>query len=201
MTSHPIRGIALVGPPGSGKTTIADELSKLLGWERRSFATALKDELADALDTTTPAEYRVYHRDYRDGMTYLDQKENYRPLLQAWGVFRRGMDPDYWVKHLLRSVDDDQPFIVDDCRFPNEYDMLVDRGFAFVRLAPGETVRELTLVAAGHESEIHWPKFNVDLELSYEAGPGNQALRIAEYFNFGWKSIDNEDEPIYALPV
>ena len=52
-----------------------------------------------------------------------------RTLLQWWGTeYRRAQDPDYWTKAWLKLVSEYNKenflIIVDDVRFPNEYELL-----------------------------------------------------------------------------
>ena len=45
-----------------------------------------------------------------------------RTFLQFWGVFRRGEDPDYWIKQVAKQIAEDKSEIslVSDLRFENE---------------------------------------------------------------------------------
>lgn len=106
-------------------------------------------------------------------------------MLQAYGMFmRQTRGEDHWVgqaRNTLNYLVKARPAVtitVDDCRFPNEETMLRALGFVFVRLEPGETVREQSAETAAHESERYWPTFKADLVLSYEKGPRHQAERL-----------------------
>lgn len=153
--------VAFCGEPGSGKTA----LSELVG-TRLSFAQAVKLELAEVLVTVIGLDVR----DIIDAMNDPMYKDRYRHLLQVWGSYRRAQDPDYWVEKLRRRLNenmDGPDRAVDDCRYPNEYEMLQTFGFKFVRLQSGETTRHLMGEEAAHESEQYWPEFAFDLELPY----------------------------------
>lgn len=189
------KGIALLGEPGSGKTSIAQAIADLTGWQRATFAMALKKEAAAGLvagafamnmDSTPTAE--DFSREWRNSSLFVLQqmlnpetKDQYRPLLQAWGVLRREQaGEDYWV----RQIDlDPEGTVVDDCRFWNEYHYLRQHGFAFVRLASGATTRPLTGEQAEHASEKDWPNFPTEFTLSYQPGPETQAFRIMALLN------------------
>lgn len=162
--------IALVGYPGSGKSAIAQ-----LWGHRISFAWALKVEVAGAIlggsGFNGPYRPEVVHNVIKD---MEEHKELYRTLYQWWGTeYRRGLNPDYWVnrmeKQLVRLENNSvYDIAVDDCRFPNEYEFLKSRGFLFVRLHGGPHERKLTAAQKRHESEKHWPKFDIDLEVEYD---------------------------------
>ncbi len=176
--SNPNR-IALVGPPGSGKTTIADAFITGRGY-RLSFAEAVRAEVVDAIRALDGDEAGdVAYWEMRDP----DTKDGWRALLQAWGgEFRRGRDPQYWVNTLDRllgkfNATTTVPLAIDDCRYPNEYDMLRAYDFTFVQLMPGRTTRHMG-AQAGHLSEQHWPDFAVDLVLPFIEGPEAQAAAI-----------------------
>ena len=166
--------IALCGPPGSGKSTIAREFGNTV----ISFADALRLEVATALGGSGRD---IDH--HAAAMVDSKLKDRYRPILQAWGTFRRQLDPEYW----LRPVEDllgqrgmnKQIIVVDDCRYDNEYAMLRRLGFLFVRLEEGATTRKQVESVLRHASELEWPKFNFDLLLPYKEGPSIQARALA----------------------
>ena len=174
--------IALFGHPGSGKTTIGEELVKLKAGHRISFAGPLRVELAKALagvedfDSWAPIMAE---------MSDPETKDRYRPLQQAWGSFRRYDDANYWTRQVEKAIrltlhnDPEKSIIIDDCRFPNEYKMLADQGFVFVLLEPGETTRQLPADVAAHESERYWPEFHFDIKLPYVQGPYAQAMTLS----------------------
>lgn len=174
-----MQGIVLTGEPGSGKSTIANALSGILGWERRSFAWPLKNEVtvalswANGLSSITSQGYE-FHR-IRVDMDDPEKKDFYRGILQWWGTeFRRGQDEDYWVKQFDALLHETGNYIVDDCRFNNEMKLLKFYGFKFVRLESGETTRSVQ----AHASEVDWKEWDYDLTLPYERGPVHQANRI-----------------------
>lgn len=201
--------IALIGAPGSGKSSIAKEYALLVGGAKMSFADGLREEVAyalaaaDALQNISRDAFaaRQLVRHYMALMTNVDTKDTYRSLLQFWGTeFRRGVDDDYWVKRFTRRAERRGTAIaVDDCRFPNEYAALKKLGFKFVLLEPGDTTRELTAVQAKHESEKYWPKFKVDMKLPYKKGPRAQAMAIVKEFRD--EAAPADDTAITDSPV
>ncbi len=185
--------IALVGAPGSGKSSIGDALINLAGGQRLSFAAGVKEEAARVLlasdtELVTPNRdgTRMLKQEHEERiverMNHPDTKDEYRRLLQVWGTdYRRADNPNYWVEKwavTFNAIRENENIVVDDCRFPNEYEALTSNGFYVVRLASGSTTRPQDPLAAVHESESYWPEFDVHLELSYKAGPEWQARRI-----------------------
>ena len=167
-----------MGPPGSGKTTIADALVEMTGGERLSFAQGVKDEIVAAISAIDGPEAGA---EALLQMADPETKDGWRALLQAWGTdFRRAQNTHYWLDKLHSRLTEWRAaapplVVVDDCRFPNEYDLLREVGFVFVQLLPGEQTREQTEDIAAHESERYWPEFEVDYRLAYEPGPQRQA--------------------------
>ena len=130
--------IAFIGPIGSGKSACA--LSYVLyGGQRMSFASTLRQEVGAAIAFPVNAKAPALVQ----GMINRDTKEQFRPVLQWWGQYRRNTEgEDYWVQKLMDRIDSKPSNLilaVDDCRYFNEYDALHERGFKFVRLADGWT--------------------------------------------------------------
>lgn len=126
--------IGLAGPIGSGKDTVAAILVKR-GYTRRAFADALKMEVDIAInaDQRLPDDCPVTIAELgraRDPWVKPTQPRM-RALLQWWGTeYRRGADPDYWVKRLLSDVRmlNGTSFAISDVRFPNEADAIRSLG-------------------------------------------------------------------------
>ena len=106
---RPRRHIAIGGPMGSGKTTLAD-CSRYPALRRNSFATPLKDVVQ-----------RVFAPATKD-----------RDLLIRVGTKLREIDANVWINCALRTIAQegcpDDRWILDDLRFQNEYDALCCRG-------------------------------------------------------------------------
>lgn len=83
-----------------------------------------------------------------------------RSLLQWWGTdYRRGQDPDYWIKRLRRVLDAHTPdvAIITDVRFPNETAAIKEWGGTLVkvsRMSPPD------VVVPPHESETALDAFD-----------------------------------------
>ena len=192
MRDDYVGGVAFIGQPGSGKSSISEELRKILKWDRLSFAAQLRNEVAYALNLRDGRSGLTAWADHMDQMADPAAKDKYRPLLQAYGSFRRAEDPDYWVNKALADMEEGVRYVIDDCRYRNEYEALRARGFKFVHLMPGPTTRPLTLEQAAHESERDWPYFLIDIDLTYEAGPRHQAERIVDMLRNEHPSLRDE---------
>lgn len=119
--------IAFIGRMGSGKTTAAEVLVGEYGYWRKGFAHVLRD---------------VAHH------IWGDESFHNRGLLQQLGVAVREIDENAWVNALMHKLDQiSGPVVIDDCRFPNEYWALKERGFVFVRVEADELFRVSRLLA------------------------------------------------------
>lgn len=116
--------LAFIGKAGAGKTTAAEAAKSLYGYYRLSFAGPLK-EVAVKL--------------------WGDDALLNRGYLQQLGNKLRDIDPDVWLNVGLREADQflarGTAICFDDCRFPNEYNGLRDRGFTIIRLEAAEDTR------------------------------------------------------------
>jgi len=104
-----ISNIAFIGNFASGKTYFSDILKQKLEEKgikayRVSIAQKIKDLAKDLFDMQT-----------KD-----------RRLLQLLGAKMREVDQDVWIKYLILNAKRNalQPFIIDDVRFVNEYNLI-----------------------------------------------------------------------------
>lgn len=203
--------LAPIGPIGSGKTTICNEMVSRIGGRRLSFAYAMKKEVAEALmeiisgrmgtypaeaigviDTvlaTLPVdvfERILFARDVSQVIDLLSDpttKTWFRAAQQWWGTeYRRAQDKDYWVRQLALQINElhDKNLFVEDCRFPNEYQLLEDTGFKFVLLDrnpayPYDAERD------SHESERYFSSFEYHHHLRW-AGIEDRVNEVVNTF-------------------
>lgn len=126
------RMIAICGFMGSGKDTVARHLIAAHGYNKVSFAGALKDAVAaifgwprDALEGETP-ESRVWRETVDPWWSERLQRPSLTPrmVLQVVGtdLFRNRFHDDIWIAAVERRlmVDPEQKVVITDCRFPNE---------------------------------------------------------------------------------
>ena len=133
-----MRVVGICGFSGSGKDTMANYLIKNYGFKKLSFASVLKDAVSFIfgwdrimLEGLTPE-----HRKWRCTEDTWWSKEldiaNFTPIfaLQNIGteIMRTHIHNDIWVlsikRHLLKHVGTDNNFVITDCRFNNEINML-----------------------------------------------------------------------------
>ena len=185
--------VAICGFIGAGKDTVADFLINDYGFEKASFAGALKDAVAavfgwdrELLEGRT-AEARAWREQVdewwaaRLGMPHLTP----RWILQYWGteVCRRGFHNDIWVaavENKLRSTG--KNMVLTDCRFPNEVAAMRNLGAKVVwvkrgplpawyslalRANKGDQQAAAELAAQRvHASETSWVGTHFDFELA-----------------------------------
>ncbi len=166
---------AFYGPPGSGKSTLAHSMERYYGGQVISFAEALREEVSQAYDISP-----------RD-LIYVPQKYKHRKLLQEYGAEKRAQDPDYWVKAWLDKYHQHlgfgtRSFWVDDVRYDNEVDVLVDEGFVLVECLPNPSDENLAISGdeATHESEIDWKLWVPNVKMNWQRQKNGAAIRAAE---------------------
>jgi hypothetical protein len=164
-----VPSIVLIGQQGSGKTAVAQALADLTLGDRRSFADPLRREVAVAVGRRPTAEIMQEMQD-------RETKEQWRPLLQAWGQRRRDTDVDYWVRRFQAQLTGADTF-VDDCRYPNEYAFLRRAGFICVKLLPEPHAPRPDET---HLSEQYWQDFPTHVQLRWLDSPEARAERLKE---------------------
>jgi hypothetical protein len=140
--------IALCGFISSGKDTIADYLTNFHGFRRESFASTLKDAVAQVFgwDRTMLEGRTKQAREWREQIDPWWAERLHMPtltprwILQYWGteVCRAGFHDAIWIASLenkLRHSQDD--VVISDCRFPNEISAIKNAGGRVIRVVRG----------------------------------------------------------------
>lgn len=96
----------------AGKDTLADYLVKEYGFKKVSFAEPI----------------------YEIARKYFDMKKKDRKLLQDIGEKFREIDPDIWVKLLIKSLNKHDRYVISDVRRANEYIKCKEKGFIPIRI-------------------------------------------------------------------
>ena len=148
--------IALYGPAGCGKDTVAQILHRQFGYHRVAFADPVRQALR-ALDPLIPLEGHSPTESVRltevvDWMGWEEAKRAHpevRMLLQRFGTDAiRTLDPDFWVSLAANEVSwTSGPVVFTDTRFINEVEMVKDLEGIVVR------VERDVLAVAEHLSE------------------------------------------------
>ena len=131
--------IALIGRAGAGKSTVRAILVNQYRYYHTSFADPLKDIAYELWGSSARAD---------------------RSKLQRLGMAVREIDPDAWVALALRHMDESKswpvqkPWVIDDCRFENEFFALKERGFLVIRVDADEPTRESRLLANGKLQDV-----------------------------------------------
>ena len=160
--------IAISGPIGSGKDTIADYLVRNHGFKRLAFASKVKDVAhlvfgwdREMLEGLT-AESRAW-REVVDPFWGLSP----RVALQRIGteMFRTHIHPDTWVKAVVSQIvaEPEGKFVITDCRFENEVAAMKALGGRLVCVSRGVEPCWATAARSGAAcpAEIHQTDWNV----------------------------------------
>lgn len=164
--------IALAGPAGAGKSTVADYLIEKYGAVRSAFARPLKEMVKAALDFTDEQVYGTQAQ-----KEAIDPRYGHSPrwFLQRIGTegCRRTFGEDFWTRQCVDGIvrQNQVLTVIDDTRFCNEADAVLDdervNGFV-LRLWPiGDREAQDRAVAAGeHASEAEWIAMRASIEIS-----------------------------------
>lgn len=154
--------VAFIGPKGCGKTSLCNLLEDQ-DTVRLSFATPLRSML-EAIGVT----YEYHTENKSKAIPHIPGNPSSRHLLQTlgteWG--RRLVHPEIWadlaIKAFTDKMNQGQDVVVDDLRFPNEFDAVRNAGGVIVRILPSQS---LFYGDDQHESERHWKEMEPDHEI------------------------------------
>ena len=105
--------IAICGKMCSGKSTLANHIMRTFpGYQKYSFAKRVKELCSDLF-----------------GMKGKD-----RPLLIQFSNSMRDIDSDVWINQVLKETKGKDNCIIDDVRYQNEVDALIQGGWQFIQL-------------------------------------------------------------------
>jgi hypothetical protein len=163
--------IALCGPAGSGKSTVADYLVNRYGASRYGFATPLKEMVKRALDFTDEQVYGT-----QEQKEAVDPRYGHSPrwFLQRIGTegCRVTFGVDFWSKRALDAIyrHNQSLTVIEDMRFIDEAEnVLLDsrvNGFVWRLWPVGDAETVARAASAGnHTSEQEWYALQASLEL------------------------------------
>ncbi len=105
--------VAICGRMCSGKTTLANYIMRTFpGYQTYSFAQKVKELCVEL----------------------FAMKGKDRPLLINFANKMREIDPDVWVNQVLQQTKGKPNCIIDDVRYQNEVDALIQDGWIFIQL-------------------------------------------------------------------
>ena len=141
--------IGICGFIGSGKDTVADYLVNFHEFRRESFASTLKDAVANVFgwDRTMLEGRTKEAREWREQVDpwwaeRLDMPTlTPRWVLQYWGteVCRKAFHDDIWIASLENKIRNSKDnVVISDCRFPNEISAIKNAGGTIVWVQRGE---------------------------------------------------------------
>lgn len=135
--------IAMIGRARSGKDTAASRLVHRHNYFRVAFADPVRDA---ALRLNPLVEAGTTLAEVVRSVGWEVAKDRYpevRATLQRVGELMRHYDPDWWLNIAARKLDAakswNAPVVVTDCRYPNEFEMLSERGFIMVEVLRAES--------------------------------------------------------------
>lgn len=119
--------IALTGPAGCGKDTVATRLYRGYNYERYSFAQPLKDALNVMLDLD-PLDWSTHLKEQKLDWLGVSPRQLAQTLGTEWG--RDIIHPDIWLKIAGRRLErmNAKKVVIIDCRFENEAAWVRARG-------------------------------------------------------------------------
>ena len=147
--------VVFIGKLQSGKTTAANHLIVTYGFTRVSFGDKLKEFASEIFGIPLEDFYNPEAKIAPLGFV-PDPSGPYRKpitprlVLQHFGTEGcRYLDTDVWVKwvengHFKTTKSRGKKYVIDDCRFPNEQEMLRKHGAKFIKI-----------VRPGYEGDSH----------------------------------------------
>lgn len=181
--------IGICGFQSSGKDTIANFLIEKYGFQKLSFAGALKEIVSvmfgwprDKLEGLTP-EDRIWRNNVDPWWSEILEMPQLTPryVLQQFGtdLFRNHFHPDIWIKIVenklkqLTNTNTNLNIVITDCRFENEINLITKYGGKIIKVyrnlpywfndyQQGINVEEAKTL---HISELGWIRSNCDYEI------------------------------------
>ena len=132
--------IAICGKMCSGKSTLANYImSSYPEYQKYSFAGKVKELCVEL----------------------FDMKGKDRPLLIKFANKMRDIDGKVWVNQVLKQTEGKTNCIIDDVRYQNEVDALIEDGWTFIQLnVPNETQQKRIMELYPDNYKEHFKSMN-----------------------------------------
>lgn len=178
--------IALCGPAGSGKSTVADYLVLKYGASRYGFATPLKEMVKNALGFTHEQVYGTQEQKEAVDPRY---GRSARWFLQRIGTegCRGTFGVDFWTKQCISAIvrQNRALVVIEDMRFADESEVLLDHrcvnGFVWRLWPVADAETDARAASAGvHASEQEWQQLDAGLEFAPETRGVDQLYALAD---------------------
>jgi hypothetical protein len=176
-----MRSVALIGPQGAGKTTLAEMLVEFRGYQRHGIADAIKEVTRLAYPTLAKQERFTVSR------YFGPQEVSGREVFQEVGAALRSVDNDFWLRVWRRDYFElirmGYPVVIDDVRLPREaeYLKMADPDILLVRVHATPEVRAERvgpLLGIHDITEQGWLATPFDIQIDTSDKTGEQAFRI-----------------------
>lgn len=177
-----MRSLAILGPQGSGKSTISALFVEHRGYQRHGIADAIKHIAAMAYNDLGKSESITVSRNFGDSTL------TGRELLQEIGAAMRGVDTHFWLRVWRKDYSELKRIgfgvVVDDVRLDAEVQYLraIDPDIFIVRLTASEEVRRErvggNLYGAADITERGWTDSRSDLTVDTTSLSPEDAYRV-----------------------
>jgi hypothetical protein len=174
--------IGLLGAKDSGKSSVANYLSNNFGFKKISFANPIKDICCvlfgwdrQMMEGETP-EHRLWRETPDEKWSKILNIPNFSPRYAMTYIgtelFRNQFHKDIWILSLINKLDDNENYLVSDCRQINETLEILKRNGTIIRIergplpnwtetaikaTSGDATAVLEMKALGvHENEYEW---------------------------------------------
>ena len=162
----------VIGKARSGKDTFSKILAKVIFNKHKSrytimaFATALKNKVQKDFDMSWEQLWGE-HKEVPDERYFNLLTGRYwtpREILQSYGEFYRGIDPNYWVSALFDIIDDNEikNVIISDVRHLEETTAVTSRGGITIKV---EREDRSEINGASHISEVSLDDYEADFTI------------------------------------
>lgn len=165
--------VGILGLKGAGKDTIGDYLVANYGFEKLSFASALKDACSnifgwdrEMLEGSTPEAREEREKPDPFWSEKLGYDFSPRYALQYIGtdVMRKNFYDSIWIAAIEKKIIDnpDKDYVVTDVRFPNEVQLLKGVGGTLIEVQRGDNPEwmDLAIRANAGDKDAQYQMYN-----------------------------------------